>query len=105
MKHVNSPIEGQLELFPDIEPTTLRKPTKDVIKERLEAKLSQNIEADRILLTRAEAAYYLGLSKKALDSYSRTKYADLRFSKIGGRAIYRLSDVLAYLTTCQKGGI
>ena len=105
MKHVNPPIEGQLELFPDIEPSTPRKSLKDVIKEQLEAKLAQDTSADRILLTRAEAAYYLGLSKKSLDSYSRTKYEQLRFSKVGGRAIYRLSDVLAYLNSCQKGVI
>lgn len=105
MTQANQPIEGQLELFPDSESIELRRPLKEIIRERLEEKLAQDIPANRILLTRAEAAYYLGLSKKALDSYSASKYADLKFSKVGGRALYRLSDVMDYLTACQKGAL
>ena len=69
----------------------------------LAEKLASRAPPDRILMSRPEVALYLGISHKSLDAYSATKYHELKYSRIGIRAIYRLSDVLAYVELKQKG--
>lgn len=73
------------------------------VEQSLEKKLASQASADRIWLTRPEVAHYLGVQKRILDSYSSTRYPDLRYSKVGGRAMYKLSDVMAFLENRQKG--
>jgi hypothetical protein len=68
----------------------------------LQRKLAEPIAEDRVLLTRAETASYLGLSSKSLEQYARDKYDRLPYSKIGRRAMYRLCDVLEFVKVKQK---
>ncbi len=75
----------------------LTQDAADEARRSLEQKLATNASPDKILLTRGEAAVYLGISYKSLESYSSKKYPELKFSLIGNRARYLLSDILDYL--------
>ena len=48
-----------------------------------------------------EAARFLGLSGRTLEKH-RTYGTGPRYSKIGGRVVYRLEDVLAYEQARQR---
>jgi excisionase family DNA binding protein len=55
------------------------------------------------LLTRQEAAEYLGLSKHALAEWASTGRYSLKFYRIGRRCMYRRSDIEAFITTRGVG--
>ena len=57
------------------------------------------------LLTREEAAEYLGVSKGTLDVWACTKRYDLPFIKVGRLCKYRLSDLNAFLDRNTTGGV
>lgn len=79
-----------------------------LVRERLQAQLNEKLtspaSADDILLTRPEAALYLGLSSKSLEAYGSSKYHELKYSIIGNRAMYRLSAVQNFVSLKTKGG-
>jgi len=52
---------------------------------------------DNMLLTREEAAQYLGVTKGTLDVWACTKRYDLPFAKIGRLCKYRVSDLEAFI--------
>ena len=49
------------------------------------------------LLTREQAAKYLGTSKGTLENWASTKRYDLPFIKIGSAVRYKAEDLLAFL--------
>jgi excisionase family DNA binding protein len=49
------------------------------------------------LLTRKEAAHYLGVTERTLAVWACTKRYDLTYVKIGRLAKYRLSDLNAFI--------
>lgn len=50
------------------------------------------------LLTRKQAAEYLGVKTRTLDIWASTKRYDLKFIKVGRLAKYRLEDLNDFLT-------
>jgi excisionase family DNA binding protein len=50
------------------------------------------------LLTRKEAAAYLGVESKTLDVWASTKRYPLKFIKVGRLAKYRIQDLDEFLT-------
>lgn len=55
-----------------------------------------NTISDR-LLSRDEAAQFLGVSKGTLEVWASTKRYDLPFIKIGRLAKYRMQDLLEFI--------
>lgn len=55
-----------------------------------------NTISDR-LLSRDEAAQFLGVSKGTLEVWASTKRYDLPFIKIGRLAKYRMQDLLKFI--------
>jgi excisionase family DNA binding protein len=49
------------------------------------------------LLTRKQAAEYLGVEPETLDNWACTKRYDLKFYKVGRLAKYRIEDLDAFL--------
>jgi excisionase family DNA binding protein len=58
-------------------------------------------QAER-LLSRQEAADYLGLKKETLEVWATTKRYDLPFLKVGRLAKYRLADLEQWLASRVK---
>jgi excisionase family DNA binding protein len=54
------------------------------------------------LLSREEAAKFLGLTVGTLNVWSSTKRYNLRFIKVGRLAKYRLSDLEAWLASREQ---
>lgn len=57
------------------------------------------------LLTRADAARLLKVSKSTLETWAHTKRYPLKFIKIGKRCLYRRSDLEQFLAEAPVGGI
>lgn len=60
-------------------------------------------------LNSAEAAEYLGLSEPTLRSWRSRGTGDLKYTKIGGRVVYRRADLDKYIrehsrTSTEKKG-
>lgn len=49
------------------------------------------------LMTRQEAAAYMGVSVWTLSAWASTGRVKLPFYRVGRRAMYKLSDVLAFI--------
>ena len=65
------------------------------------------IQSNNRLLTRQEAADFLGVSKGTLEVWSSTKRYPLPVVKIGSKAKYRMSDLLNFIegrTINKEGG-
>ena len=60
--------------------------------------MSIEINTQHPLLTRPEAAEFLRLKPQTLAAWAVTKRYQLPFVKVGRRAMYRLSDLEAFLT-------
>ena len=58
-------------------------------------KLTKNDQTK--LLTRAEAANYLGVTKGTLDVWASTQRYDLPVVKVGRLSKYRMSDLIAFI--------
>lgn len=56
-----------------------------------------SIKSGSNLLTRAEAAKYLGLNPRTLDVWACTKRYNLKFIKVGRLAKYRIEDLEQFL--------
>lgn len=54
------------------------------------------------LLSRKEAAEYLGVHPQTLAKWASTGAYQLKYLKIGGRAFYRKSDLEAWLRTRER---
>ena len=61
-------------------------------------------DAENTLLTRADAAIYLGVSKGTLEVWACTKRYPLPYVKVGRLVKYRLSDLQAFVTSRTIGG-
>lgn len=59
--------------------------------------LHKNNQADNQLLTRKEAAQYLGVTESTLAVWACVKRYDLAYVKVGRLAKYRLVDLNAFL--------
>lgn len=59
---------------------------------------------EKRLLSRKEAAKYLGLSKSTLKFWASKARNDLPFVRIGRLAKYRLEDLDAFITRHTVGG-
>ena len=59
------------------------------------------------LLTRKEAANYIGVEPKTLDVWACTKRYNLKFYKVGRLAKYRLEDLDAFISerAVNQGGM
>ena len=57
----------------------------------------------KALLSRSEAAAYLGVSAQTLASWACNKRVDIPFVKIGRRVQYRRIDLEAFCATNRKG--
>jgi len=60
-------------------------------------KVIQTSKAKSNLLTRPEAAEYLGVTPQTLAVWASTRRYDLAFTKIGRLVKYRLSDLDAFI--------
>lgn len=56
-----------------------------------------NTDINNRLLSREEAAQFLGVSKGTLEVWASTKRYDLPFIKIGRLAKYRMQDLLEFI--------
>lgn len=56
-----------------------------------------NTDINSRLLSREEAAQFLGVSKGTLEVWASTKRYDLPFIKIGRLAKYRMQDLLEFI--------
>ncbi len=56
------------------------------------------------LLTRKQAADFLGVSAGTLEVWAATKRYNLAYIKIGRLAKYRLSDLEAFIASRRVGG-
>ncbi len=56
------------------------------------------------LLNRREAAEFLGVLPETLAVWASTKRYDLPYVKVGGRVMYRPSDLDAFINANLKGG-
>lgn len=56
------------------------------------------------LLTRTEAAEYLGLAKSTLEVWACTKRYDLPFIKVGRAVRYRVADLELFIERNTIGG-
>lgn len=61
-------------------------------------------DAENTLLTRADAAAYLGVSKGTLEVWACTKRYPLPYVKVGRLVKYRLSDLQAFVASRTIGG-
>ncbi len=59
--------------------------------------LNKNVPADNPLLTRKEAADYLGVTESTLAVWACTKRYDLTYVKVGRLAKYRLADLNVFI--------
>lgn len=57
-------------------------------------------EKEDVLYTREEAAKYLRLQYKTLEKWAWSKKYDLFYIKVGGRAMYRKTDLDQFL--CKR---
>ncbi len=60
-------------------------------------------ESENTLLTRAEAAAFLGVSKGTLEVWACTKRYPLPYVKVGRLVKYRLSDLQAFVAARVVG--
>lgn len=56
------------------------------------------------LLSREDAAAYLGIRPQTLATWACNKRYSLRFIKIGRRVMYRLTDIEAFIEERTVGG-
>lgn len=73
---------------------SLIKPIVTLTSSANNSPVSQN---STILLTRAEAATFLGVSKGTLEVWASTQRYNLPFVKIGRLAKYRMCDLEAFI--------
>lgn len=64
--------------------------------------MSQVIKLPK-LMTRQEAASYLGVSVWTLNAWASRGGVALPFYRVGRRAMYKQSDVLAFLEASKQG--
>lgn len=57
------------------------------------------------LLTRKEAAEFLGVKEQTLAAWATTKRYALPFAKVGSLVRYRLTDLEAFLASRTIGGV
>lgn len=79
------------------------KEREDRAKITLQEKLSSGVDPTLIFLNRAEAAHYLGVSFRTMESKSTTEFSDLPFSLVGKKAMYQLSALRDFLLARTKG--
>lgn len=60
---------------------------------------------DKRLLTRAEAAAYLGLKEQTLATWASTKRYSLKYIKAGRCVRYRVADLETFLDTRTVGAV
>lgn len=76
----------------------------EVIRGAMMVKTKEKCSSD--LLTRAEAAEFLGVKKSTLDCWGYTGRHNLPFIKKGGKYVrYRLSDLQAFLDAGTIGTV
>lgn len=79
-----------------------------IFEQLLGEKMTQNIthisKAKSYLLTRAEAAEYLGVTAQTLAVWACTQRYNLPVVKIGRLAKYKLSDLDAFINNRLVGG-
>ena len=56
------------------------------------------------LMSRAEAAHFLGISAQTLAAWARNRRYDLPFVRVGGRVMYRWVELWAFIDRNSVGG-